>query len=390
LTIAIVLEIFLPTINGVITTSINLASNLKKRGHKVIFITPSWNEFSDKEINGIPIFYIPSIPTHIYRGIRFISPINHSMKKIINRERVSIVHITGSWLLGRSAIISAGSKKIPVVHTFHTLIYKDTYLYYALKSRKLVPILRTLVWKYIGYYVKRSDIITAPSQYLCVMLKIKFPKSDVRYLRNGINLADFENPVNYKTFKLKFPDFNNKSFIFVGRLGEEKSLSVLIEAFRKALQKDPELRLYIIGDGPNRNFYEHIVENNNIEKSVKFLGRIDHNELITCGLYHYARALVTASTTENQPMTVIEALACNLPIIIPDVDGIKELLTDNGLFVKADDTDDFAKKILIMALDDEVFNTCKTGGLRHKKEFDGMRIAKEFELIYQELRRNHN
>jgi glycosyltransferase involved in cell wall biosynthesis len=390
LTIAIVLEIFLPTVNGVITTSINLARNLKKRGHKVIFIVPSWNKFSDKEVNGIPVFYIPSIPTHIYQGIRLISPFNHSMKKIIKKERVGIVHITGSWLLGRSAIISAGSKKIPVVHTFHTLIYKDTYLYYALKSRKLVPILRALVWKYIGYYVKRSDIMTAPSQYSCDMLKIKFPKSDVRHIRNGIELADFEKYDNYETFKLKYPDFNNKSFIFVGRLGEEKSVSVLIEAFRKALQKDPELRLYVIGDGPGRNSYEHTVENNNIEKSVKFLGRMDHNELITCGLYHHSRALVTASITENQPMTVIEAIACNIPVIIPDVGGIKELLSDNGLFVKADDTDDFAKKILIMAQDDEVFNACKSGGLRHKKEFDGMRIAEEFELIYQELNRNQN
>ncbi|MCF6334176.1 MAG: glycosyltransferase [Spirochaetales bacterium] len=92
------------------------------------------------------------------------------MKKIIIKKGVDIVHITGPGLLGRSAIIVAGSKKIPVVHTFHTLIYKDTYLYYALRSRKLVPLLRALVWKYIGYYVARSDIMTAPSQYLCDLL----------------------------------------------------------------------------------------------------------------------------------------------------------------------------------------------------------------------------
>ena len=309
MTIAIVLEIFLPTINGVITTSINLARNLKKRGHKVIFIVPSWNKFSDKEINGIPVFYIPSIPTHIYQGIRLISPFNHTMKKIIKKEHVDIIHITGSWLLGRSAIISAKRKKIPIVHTFHTLIYKDTYLYYALKSRKLIPILRALVWKYIGYYVKHSNIMTAPSKYSCDMLKTKFPKSDVRHIQNGIDLVDFEKYDNYETTKLKYPDFNNKSFIFVGRLGEEKSVSSLIEAFRKALQKNPELRLYVIGDGPGRKSYEYTVENNNIKKSVKFLGRMDHKELITSGLYHHSRALVTASITENFPMSVIEAIA---------------------------------------------------------------------------------
>ena len=230
--------------------------------------------------------------------------------------------------------------------------------------------------------------MTAPSQYSCDMLKIKFPKSDVRHIRNGIDIADFEKYDNYETFKLKYPDFNNKSFIFVGRLGEEKSVSVLIEAFRKTLQKDQELRLYVIGDGPGRKSYEYTVENNNIKKSVKFLGRMDHKELITSGLYHHSRALVTASITENFPMSVIEAIACNTPIIIPDVGGINELLSDNGLFFKANNTDDLAKKIFLMAKGDEVFNACKAGSLRHKKEFDGMKIAKEFELIYQGLTRH--
>lgn len=386
MTIAFVCEIFLPIVNGVVTTTIDLAENLKKRGHKVLFIVPSWSAFQEPEIHGVPIHYVPSIPTHMYPGIRFVSPWNTYVSRIVKQEHVDIMHITGPWLLSWSAIKAAHTHNIPLIHTFHTLIYEDNYLYYGLHCKPLIPLLRVIVWKYIGLFVNRSDVMTAPSQHACNTLQAHFPDTRVEHIRNGIDLSEFETFHNYETLKQKYPQFNHKTFIFVGRLGEEKSVSVLIEAFRKAYLKDSELRLFIIGDGPSRHDYERTVEEQNLHSAVNFLGRLPHDELLHSGLYQHARALVTASTTENQPITVIEAIACKTPIIIPNVEGIKELLFKNGRAFPAGDTDAFADEILEMAHNDELFHSCTRESETLRQEFDGNNVAEQFEQLYESAR----
>lgn len=385
MTIAIVFEIFLPIVNGVITTTINLAENLQKRGHKVILIVPSWKVFDKPEINGVPIHYIPSMPTQMYPGIRFVSPWNRHVEKIMLEENVDLLHITGPWLLSWTAIRAARRHKIPVVQTFHTLIYEDTYLYYAVKAHWLIPPARFVVWKYIGLYVNKSNIMTAPSNHTCKTLQLHFPKSKIKHILNGIDLTNFEKYNNFETLTRKYQHFNRKTFLFVGRLGEEKSVSLMLEAFSQAHIKDPDLKLFIVGEGPCRKVYEKIVQKDSLEKSVFFLGRLPHEELIHDGLIHHARAMITASTTENQPITIIEAIACNTPIIIPDVDGINELLLKNGTTFPAGDTESFAKKILELAHDDKLCKFYSDEGNKLKEEFSGMKIAERFEKLYKEL-----
>ncbi|HAK44653.1 MAG TPA: hypothetical protein DCO79_01860 [Spirochaeta sp.] len=385
MTIAIVLEIFLPTVNGVITATLNLAENLIKRGNKVIFIVPSWSKFTDKEINGIPVHYIPSIATYMYPGIRMISPSNRSMKKILEKEGVDIVHITGPWVVCRSAILSARRKKIPVIQSFHTLIYEDTYILYLCRTKLLIPLFRALSWWYIGRYVNKSDVMTAPSIHACNVIQEKFPKSITKHIRNGIDLKEFENCSSYEELSEKYPQFNDKTYVFVGRLGEEKAVSVLIEAFRLAWLKDRELRLFVIGDGPGKKIYERTVSENHMDDAIVFLGRLDHHELLTSGLYHYARALVTASTTENQPVTVLEAIGCSTPVIVPDVDGINELWSGNGMLFEANNAVDFADKLVKLANDEKLYQQCKLSGEKLKKKFDGMIIAEQFENLYNNV-----
>ena len=384
MTIAITLEVFLPIVNGVITSTINLAENLQKRGHRVIFLVPAWKAFTEPKVSGIPVYYIPSIPTHMYPGIRFVSPWNKTVERVITREKVDVLQITGPWLLSWSAIKAARRHNIPVIQVFHTLIYEDTYIYYGVKTKLLIPPIRVLIWNYIGSYVKRSTIMTAPSSHACRTIQEHFPKLTVKHILNGIDLTIFEKHDNYESLTKKYTEFNRKTFLFVGRLGEEKAVSVLLESFRLVLERDSSLKLFIVGDGPGRKDYEETVKKHALGNSIFFLGRLPHKELIHGGLIHYARAMITASTTENQPITIIEAIACGTPIIIPNVGGIKELLLDNGDSFLPDNPSSFADKILQMAHNDELHASYTEGGKKLRKAFDGMKVAGEFEKIYSE------
>ncbi|MCF7914813.1 MAG: glycosyltransferase family 4 protein, partial [Spirochaetaceae bacterium] len=251
-----------------------------------------------------------------------------------------------------------------------------------LHSKRLIPFLRFIAWKYIGLFVHRSDVMTAPSIHASNTLREHFPETRVEHIRNGIDLKEFENFADFETLTYNYPQFNSKTFLFVGRLGEEKSVSVLIEAFQKAHSQDPELRLFIVGDGPSRSAYEQTVQAQQLQDAVFFLGRLPHEELLHSGLYHHSRALVTASITENQPITVIEAIACHTPIIIPDVEGINELLFENGRSFPANDTEAFANEMLQIAHDDALYQHCTREGGKLRIEFDGMNIAEQFEELY--------
>ena len=385
LVIGIVFEIFYPVVNGVITTSINLAKNLKRKGHDVYFMAPRWEEYAESEVEGIPVYYIDSKPTKAYPGMRIVSQFNKDVEKIIRDKKTDILHITGPWLLTLNAIKAAERNNIPVVHTFHTLFYEDLYLYYVFRSKKPVPFLKFLVWKYLKMFIKRSTVITAPSTHACKVLKQHFPGFEIKHIRNGVDLDLFNTFSDIKELQNKYSFFNKKTYLFLGRLGEEKSISVLLDAFKSAYKRDRELRLLIIGAGPGEDEYKAYVKNNSLDDVVRFMGRMPHKELLQSGIIHNSRALVTASVTENQPITVIEAIACNIPIIIPDVDGIKELLDNNGFSFPAGDVQCLSDILVKLASDDELHKHYCSEGTRIRKKFDGMYVASCFEEIYKSL-----
>ena len=383
MTIAITFEVFLPILNGVITSTINLAENLIKKGHKVIFLVPSWKAFNKPEINGIKIFYIPSLPTYMYPGIRLVLPWEKTAERIMIEQEVDILQITGPWMVSWHAMKAAKKSNIPVIHVFHTLIYEDTYIYYGIRNHFLIPVIRVLLWKYIGMFIKKSTVVTAPSNHACKVLETRFPETRVLHLRNGIDLKSFQEHDSYTALTSEYPDFNKKTFLFIGRLGEEKSVSLLLEAFKDAVSKDKEIKLFIVGDGPGKKDYVQTVHRNSLEKSIVFLGTLPHEKLIKSGLIHHSRAMVTASTTENQPVTIIEAIACGTPIIIPDAGAITELLHGNGTLFTPDNALSFSNKIVELANDDNLYRKFREKGESLKPVFDGLMVADAFETLYK-------
>jgi len=384
-TIAVVHEIFLPIVNGVITSTYSLARNLQEKGHRVFFIASVEKRSQLPYIGTVKVHYIPGIPSFVYPQLRIVNPWNYSVEGILNSEAADIVHITGQGILSWSAITAARRAHIPIVHSFHTLIYKKSYLYYGFRVPGLIHVMKKLIWKYIGTFIHRSDITTTPSAYVASLLRSHFPESHIVQIHNSIDFECVDSHDNVDTLLQHYPEFTNKSFLFVGRLGEEKSVHVLIEAFRKAYKSDRNLRLFVVGDGPKRREYERAVRSLQLEGVIKFLGRLPHTQLLKSGLYHYSRALVTASTTENQPLSVIEALACNTPIIVPEVEGITELLFEGGRTFPAGDTDALAGEILEAARDDDGDKNMSNLRGMIEARFGGAITAEQFEKVYHHL-----
>lgn len=387
MTVAFVFEIFYPTVNGVITSSVNLAENLIARGHRAIFIAPKSPQFGMPLIHGkIPVYYIESKESMIYPGMRTSLPWSKHAEAVLRKEGVDVVHITGPWLLGAAAIRAARKLDLPVVHTFHTMLHEPTYIKYFAKFNLLVPLFQAIAWEYFKPFIRRSDVMTGPSLYACEELETHYPGADIRHISNGVDISRFEKYSDFQETSRRYPPFNDRSFLFVGRLGAEKSVDQVINAMRLVVNELEDAQLFIVGAGPGQERYENQTRRLKLRRNVHFLGRIPHADLLQSGLIQHARGFVTASITENQPMTVIEAICCGVPIVVPDVRGIRELIDGNGLLFPKGDVEALAENMVRIASEERLYGEFRSRSFALRDRFDGRTVAETFEKLYTELR----
>ncbi len=386
--IAFFLEIFYPEINGVITATLDLAKNLKGMGHHVLLVVPDNRKTEPvRDVDGIEVYRVPSVSFALYPGVRFSWPRDRGLLRKLRDDRIEILHITGPWTLAWSAINHGRTLGLPVAHTFHTMLNEDTYLLYLVKFKALVPAGRAFAWWLMGKFIRGSDVITAPSKFACDELARRYPDKRIVHISNGIDFGRFETFPPRKEFLAAHPYFNDKTFVFVGRIGLEKSIDVLIRAAARAAARDPEIRLVLIGEGPNRAEMERLARDLGLGETVRFLGRIPHAELLRSGFLHHARGFVTASVTENQPMTVIEAVCCGLPLVVADVVGMRELSDGNALRCPPGDAEALGDALARLAGDDRLYRELGAKSRAFSSRFDGREVAKSFVEEYERLLR---
>jgi glycosyltransferase involved in cell wall biosynthesis len=381
--IAFFFEVFYPTINGVVTSTVNLATNLKKRGHEVLFCAPKSRGFDSRNVHGIETYYLESVPFFAYPGMHVTLPWSYRVVGKIRRDHIDVLHFTGPFTLGINAINAAHRLDLPVVQTFHTMIADPSYIKYV--TRMDLPHGELLTWQYIGLFVRESDVITCPSRYILEKVRRRFPEHRYVHISNGIDLNDFKRGADLQQVCRLWPQFNGKTFLYVGRLGYEKSVDVVIRAVAEAGKEDPEIRLAVVGDGPASEGLKELARTLSCEHRVFFTGRVEHDALLRSGLIHHARAFVTASRTEIQAMTVLEAIACGTPLILARVEAMEEIIDGNGLFFDPDDVGELARCLLRMACDDALHGEFRRRSIQMSACYDGAQVAARFEELYQSL-----
>lgn len=311
-----------PYINGVSTSVENLRNALIKLGHTVYVVTVNdsmTNINYDKNEN---ILKIPGIPTKIY-NYRFSNI--HSIKamKIIKKWNLDIIHSHTEFGIGIFARIIAKKYKIPLIHTYHTL-YED-YTHY-INHGHFDKYTKSLIKKITKYYCEKTANHTiVPTDKIYKLFKEKYKiNKNISIVPSGINTDKFlkENISSEKIKKIKKKiGIKNGDFIilFVGRLASEKNTEFLIKCQKKLLEKSKHsIKLLIVGDGPDKEKYISLAKKIDIYDNIIFTGAVPQEDIQN--YYHIANIFVTASYTETQGLTVIEAIASNLiPLCINDL-----------------------------------------------------------------------
>lgn len=137
--------------------------------------------------------------------------------------------------------------------------------------------------------------------------------------------------------------------LFVGRVAAIKGLPTMLRAFALAVEKRPELRLWIVGDGPVRGELERLAVELRVNDRVQFYGQ----RLDTARFFLAVDAFAMSSVSEGLPMSLLQSMSIGLPAIVTDVGGMREVLqlSGGGLRVPVGDPAAMAEAIVRLASD---------------------------------------
>ena len=326
-----------PYINGVSTSVFMLKKALEKKEHKVFVITVNTEGHKYTLDDNNTVIRIPGIPIGIY-DYRLASVYPLKVINIIKGWHLDVIHSHTEFSMGIFARLLAKQLNVPLVHTYHTL-YED-YMHYITKgyfdksSRKVAEYLS------LFYCDKTATEFIVPTQKMYDIFKKKYHvQRNIHIIPTGIEVERFyrEN-INFKNvdnLKRKYLVLKDEFvLLFVGRLAEEKNVVFLLDLMKDLLKKNMSFRLLIIGDGPDKEKYEKLAVKYRINHRVTFLGKIPWEQIPT--YYQLADVFITASLSETQGLTVVEAMAGGVTPICIDDEAFKSVVVDglNGRIFK--------------------------------------------------------
>ena len=327
--IGIFTETYTPYISGLVTSEVMLKKALEKKGHEVYVVTANLQNFHYEYDEKEKVLKIPGIPTGIYDSrLTGIYPIKAVNK--IKEWKLDVIHSQTEFAIGTFARIFAKQYNIPIVHTYHTM-YED-YVHYITKghfdksSKKLVEYLTKF------YCDKTITELIVPTKKAYDLFKEKYNvERNIHIVPTGIEVERFfKANINLKRLAelKKLYKFNKKDFIcvFVGRIAEEKNIPFLINVTEKIIKKHPNMKLLIIGDGPDKENYEKLVKEKHCENNIIFTGKVPWEDVPV--YYHLGNAFVSASTSETQGLTIIEAMAASLPALCINDESFRNTVID--------------------------------------------------------------
>ena len=151
-------------------------------------------------------------------------------------------------------------------------------------------------------------------------------------------------------------------FALTGNLIPLKGFDLAIKAFKSVLNERRDVKMTIVGDGPERDNLRKLIEENDLKDFVHMVGRKDRNYIVQ--LLQSSDVYIMSSSSETFGVAAGEALACGVPVISTDCGGPRDFMNDfNGILIPVNDVDAMEKAILHM--------------VEHYKEYDRKRIAQD-------------
>lgn len=349
-----------------------LAKFLDKQKYEVKLICSNFKSLDDWatrfETEGIEVVRLNVFHKHDPRHY-------FQLKEYIKRHPCDLMHIhVWNPASCRYAFMAANKYNLPLVVTEHD----------PFELPKFKKYIKNKLMKHV------QKIVTVSHSNEKLIQKI-YPdlKNYTTTILNGIDSTWFESQLlNFSETKMKEfreeefeADDNTKVILTVAELHERKGLEYLIKAMPAILKKMDNLKLIIVGKGPQQQELEKLIEKENLANNIKLLG---HRKSIP-KIMASANLFVLPSVKEAFGLVILEAMAAWLPVLASNVGGIPEIIEDgvNGFLIEPKNSEKLAEKILELFNENFKFEEyIKNAQLILKDKFDAKSMAKQYEKIY--------
>lgn len=318
--VLITTDLYTTGTNGVVTSVRNLMEELEKKGHEVRILTVSEKLKSHKDDN---IYYIKSVPLGVvYPDVRMPISYRHRFLRELIQWKPDVIHSQCECFSYQFAGYISKKTGAPIVHTYHTLY--EQYVTYIFPSQKIGAYFVGVLSK---LRLRKAEAIVAPTSKVENVLRNYGIQNPIHVVPSGIALEQHKERITAQERRdgrraLGIPD-DHTVLLNLGRLGTEKNLSELLELFAIVLTQSSKLTLLIVGDGPARKELEELAQKLKIHDHVIFTGMVEPSQVYK--YYQLGDIFVSASTSETQGLTYVEAAANGLPLLCrrdPCLDGV--------------------------------------------------------------------
>lgn len=376
--ICFVTDTYYPHLTGVAVSVEQFYKGLKKLGHKVSLFAPKIRGYRDRDTTIIRLPSLKVWPTLPDQATIPILRPSRSWKKLWNYQG-DIIHAHGGGGYSLIALLVARKQTTSCILTFHTDWAK--YNQYILKGVIHPKSINNL----LKHFCNRFDGIITPSE------KTKQLMIEIGVTKPVLVVPTF---IDFKKFNQKPTGFLHKMCLIpadslillsVGRLGKEKNFDFLIDVFASVHQKNTNAHLVIVGDGTYQESLQNHIEKLNLAEFVHLTGLIEQEDMPK--VYADSDLFVFASVSETQGLTVLEAAATGLPLILVNdraFDGV--IINDQNGYSFPLNKKLFKEKILFLINNSDIRKKMAQSSRQIvQKNFDQEKILKDLIRFYEEI-----
>lgn len=382
--IAIFTETYLPQINGVVTHIKILKEGLEALGHTVLIVTADSKAHTHYLKDNV--LHCPAHNLKRIYNLDLASPVSRTRLKYLREFRPDIIHVHNEFSIGLSGMAIAKILKVPLVYTLHTMY--DDYIYY-IAPKPLIPLTKKLSHRYFRMFPQNAAVVTGPSKKCQEYTYEIGSDKKVEVIPNPVELDAFapqtSTPQQRAQIREQYHIPQDATVAcFVGRLGREKSVDVLLRFWAQEMKPQDNMRLLIIGDGPEKEPLEQLAQQLGITDTVIFTGKVLHPDLPpyihTCDIY------VTASLSDTNSISMLEGMAGGLPVLQLYDELNADQVTDgvNGYMFR--DAAEMGQRLRqIRDMEPEELQKLKTSVIQSVKNSGAQTLANYIQTIYYNI-----
>ena len=288
------------------------------------------------------------------------------IRELVRKAKVDVVHAHG-YKADIYVYFALRGTRVPYVSTCHNWIEDNPLVaFYGVADRFVLR--------------KYARVVAVSDEVKQRLLNAGVKAGRICLVENGIDLRPFEDVA--ASLRVEMGLSGALIVGLVGRLSREKGVDIFLRAAARVLTELPEARFVVVGEGPDRDKLESLIDELGIRGGVVLLGRRDDMP----GVYASLDVMVSSSRQEGLPMAILEGMASRLPLVATAVGEVPAVVVDNvtGLLVAAEDVEGLAAAIGKLLRDRGLRERLGGAGrLLVEEKYSAARMAADYLRVYE-------